>query len=112
MKRFNQFGAQGELYITRIEKLPEGVQPVLQSDGDLIIGHSETGHHHVMNAERTTLYRLPEEIYECFVVVTENDELRHLRSFDTHESWMFEPGVYEIQRAREYIPEGWRPSAD
>ncbi len=106
--------AQGDLYIRRVDQLPKGVDAVSSEGGKVIVGHSETGHHHVMTADRTTMYRLPEEIYSCFLVVREADELRHLRSFDTHESYQLPPGTYEVRRQREraHVPEGWRRAQD
>jgi hypothetical protein len=112
-KRLARAGAQGELYITRHDgPIPAGAVAVPAEGGHVIVGHSETGHHHVMTAERTTMYRLPEEIYELFLVVSAPDELTHLRSFDTHESIAFDPGMYRVRRQREYTPEGWRRAAD
>ncbi len=112
MKTFTTACAQGELYITRVARLPDGLVPIPAENGRVIVGHSETGHHHVMTAERTTMYRLPEEIYDLFLVVNEPDTLEHLRSFDTHKPVEFTPGIYRVRRQREYIPEGWRRAAD
>ena len=62
---------------------------------------------------KTTLYRLPEEIYECFLVVDGGSAtLEHERSFDTHETIEFSPGTYRIRRQREHTPEGYRRAAD
>lgn len=112
MKTINKSCAQGELFITRIDELPPNVTKVDTVEGHVIVGHSETGHHHVMTADRTTMYRLPEEIYECFLVVSEPDKLTHMRAFDTHEPISFQPGIYRVRRQREYTPEGWRRAAD
>lgn len=105
--------AQGDLYILApIDKLPDGASAVPPVNGKVIVGHSETGHHHVLDATRTTMYRLPDELYECFLVVRETDELRHLRPFDTHETIQLDPAIYPVRRQREYIPEGWRAAQD
>lgn len=111
MKTFKIAAAQGDVYFVRIEKLSDDVVLVGATDV-LVIAHSETGHHHVMDARTVDMYRLPDEIYECFLVVKEATPLEHLRPFDTHESIMFEPGVYRVRRQREYTPEGWRRAAD
>ncbi len=112
MKQFKKCAAQGDLHITRIDKLPDGVVIVSPEHGKVIIGHSETGHHHVMEAKTVEMYRLPEEIYECFLVVKEATPLVHLREYDTHEPIMHAPGVYRVRRQREHTPEGWRRVAD
>ena len=75
-------------------------------------GPNATGHHHVMEAERTTMYRLPDSILDCLLVVEKPDELKHLRDFDTHEPLGFAPGTYKAITSREYVPEGWRKSLD
>ncbi len=112
MKTFVNRAAQGELYFVRVDKLPDGLRLIDPENGKVIVGHSETQHHHVKMASRTTMYRLPEEIYEWFLVVEEADELIHLREFDTHEPLRFEPGIYKVRSGREYTPQGWRRSAD
>lgn len=111
MKTFKNAAAQGDVYFVRVDALP--TKAILVGATDVVvIAHSETGHHHVMNARTVEMYRLPEEIYECFLVVKEATPLEHLRPFDTHEPIMFGPGVYHVRRQREYTPEGWRRAAD
>ena len=112
MHTFENVCAQGDIIILRIDDLPEGVEQVAPENGKVIVTHSETGHHHVMVADRVKMYRLPEEIYECFLVVREQTDLVHLRSFDTHEPITFKPGTYKVRRQREYTPEGFRRVED
>ncbi|MBN9497830.1 MAG: hypothetical protein J0H39_13825 [Alphaproteobacteria bacterium] len=113
MKKFNEVCAQGDIYIRKIAALPKGTVEVPRENGKLIVTHSETGHHHVMEGEAVTLRRLPDSIMDCFVVVGgEGGTLEHLRPNDTHETIKFEPGVYHVRRQREYTPEGWRRVED
>lgn len=115
MKTFSKTAAQGELRFIRLPddfKIPAEAVKVNPEHGRVIVGHSETGHHHVMDAECTTMFRLPDSILDCLLVVTRPDELKHLREFDTHESLAFGPGVYKVTTAREHTPEGWRRAAD
>lgn len=112
MKTFENVCAQGDIIILRVEGLPKNVEQVQPEGGKVVVTHSETGHHHVMEAEQVQMYRLPEEIYECFLVVSEEAELVHLRSFDTHEPITFKPGTYKVRRQREYTPEGFRRVED
>lgn len=112
MRTFINQSAQGELFLVRVSKLPPKLVKVPSVGGYVIIGHSETGHHHVMDARTTEMYRLPEEIYECFLVVSKSTALEHLREFDTHEPILYEPGIYRVRKQREYVPEGWRPAVD
>lgn len=119
MKTFEKFAAQGDVFFERIDPadLPDGLETVDPENGKNVIAHSETGHNHTMVAEReqvkTKLYRLPEEMYEFFLVVKGGAAvLEHERSFDTHEAIQFSPGAYRIRRQREYTPEGYRAAAD
>lgn len=105
---------QGDVMLRRVEALPSGVEPVAAENGAYIVTHSETGHNHIV-AERptVTMYRLPESIYEAFIVVEgEPATVEHQRSFDTHAPLTLPPGVYQIKRQREYTPEGYRRAAD
>ena len=119
MKTFEKLAAQGDVLFERIDPddLPDGLEVITPENGKHVIAHSETGHHHTMVAERdktkTTLYRLPEELYECFLVVDGGDAvLEHQRSFDTHDPIKFAPGTYRVRRQREHTPEGYRRAAD
>lgn len=112
MREFKNVAAQGDILIRRIDKLPIGVVPMDSEGGKVIVAHSETGHNHVMLAERTKAYRLPGSIMDIFLAVEEGDVLEHLRPHDTHEPIKFEPGFYHVRRQREYVPEGFRRVED
>lgn len=114
-RTFTTTCAQGELGFVRLpddHPIPKGYTLCVPVNGVVIVGHSETGHHHCMTAERTELYQLPDDILECLMVVKDPDELTHLRDFDTHESIRFEPGKYRVRKLREYTPEGFRRQED
>jgi hypothetical protein len=111
MKTFNNFAAQGDVYFRRISILPENMKKIEPENGKYIITHSETGHHHVMNADTIEMYELPDSL-KALLVVNSDTELEHLRSHDTHESIMFSPGIYEVRRQREYVAEGFRKAQD
>lgn len=124
-KTFEKVAAQGDIYITKIDALPtdrkfEKAKPEGQM---LIVTHSETGHHHVMDADAVTLLRevdgptpargeLPRSIMECFLVVNKPTLLNHLRQYDQHTAIMFKEGIYHVRRQQEYTPEGLRQVAD
>lgn len=116
MKTFNVTCAQGELFFVRLSDdtpLPHSGKEIVMG-GALIVGHSETGHHHVMTAEKSDLYRLPDNILQCLLVVhdPDGDDLIHLREFDRHETIHFPAGKYRVHRQREYVPEGFRAVED
>jgi len=112
MKTFQNTCAQGDMHVERVDSLPAGAVAVEPEGNHVIVAHSETGHHHVMDRKAVTMYRLPEEIYECFLVVSEPTALEHHRSFDTHEPILFQPGTYRVRRQREHVAEGFRRVED
>lgn len=113
MKIVEKIASQGELTIKRIgdncnsAAPPEGYVNISPEDGRLIIGHSETGHVHFIDTGGVSvavLERPSEAMRILHMIVSEPKELKHLRSFDTHESLLLTPGVYEVRTAREYDP--------
>lgn len=112
MKTFEKCAAQGDVYFIRVSKMPENYVEVLPENGELIVTHSETGHHHVMNPTTAKMFRNPNNEYDAVLVVDRPTPLNHKRSFDTHESIMFDAGIYKVRRQREYTPEGYRRVAD
>ena len=113
MKTFKNICAQGDVYIMRVNmKVPEGAVEVKPEGNNLIITHSETGHHHVMERTKAKMYTLPDSIMNCLLVVNDPVALEHLRSYDTHEPIMFDEGTYLVRRQREYTPEGFRKVQD
>jgi hypothetical protein len=117
MKTFKNLAAQGDLLIRRIEKLPEGLKPLAVENGNFIVAHSETGHHHVI-AERPSVKVFvtddPMVSYLEVIEATDATEtlLEHLRNFDTHETLKISAGIYELRRQREHTPEGWQRVQD
>ena len=105
MYSFKTIAAQGELTIRRIENIPAGCTPMKPEGGRFIVGHSETGHHHVI-AERgasvSVLDRPPEGMRVLYAILETASSMDHLRDHDTHESIQMEPGTYEIRIAREF----------
>ena len=117
MKTFEKTAAQGDVFFTKIDILPEGTVFVRPEGNRVIVAHSETQHDHCFLLDGSPepavkMYRLPEEIYECFIKVSSPSILKHQRSFDTHEPIEFAPGTYRIRRQREYTPEGFKRVED
>ncbi len=97
MKTFKKHAAQGEIDIEKITQLPpmSGLKKITPVSGQYIIGHSETGHHHVLEADRVkAVYQgtNAEGMAVLYALLKKGAELKHLRSFDTHESIGFADG--------------------
>lgn len=118
MKTFKNICAQGDVLIRRVKDMPSDAQPVAPSSGEIIVTHSETGHHHVMVLDRKAETPAVEMFSDrnnplvAWLKVNRPTALEHKRPHDTHESIMFESGIYEVRRQREHTPEGWRQAQD
>lgn len=117
MHEFQNVAAQGDVAFRRVDRLPDGVNEVPAEKGEVIVTHSETGHHHTMVLDRdseTPNVRMysGENPLLAWLEVNRPSVLEHKRSFDTHEPLLFSPGIYEVRRQREYTPEGYRQVQD
>ena len=115
MITFEKQAAQGDVHFVRIDNLPEGLtlkEVTTLENGKYVVAHSETGHHHHVDARDAKFYEVEGEPFTAFLVVTKATPITHARSFDTHKPIMFQPGAYKINRQREATPEGFRRAAD
>ena len=114
MKTFENMAAQGDLLVQKIAELPANAELLEPTGNNFVVGHSETGHHHVISATnpQVQVYRNPQNLFVLFVVADEPALLEHMRSFDKHESVQLGKGTYQINQQREYTPEGFRRAAD
>ena len=109
---------QGELLFIPVNEFPDDDGNWISQkpeNGHLIIGHSETGHHHVIEMERCKTADLiinQMKEFEARLLLGENAEVKHLRSFDTHETLKLPAGKYIVRHRREYTPEGLRRVQD
>lgn len=101
----------GENAIIKISELPAEAKPVTKDDANwlktgYIIGHSESGHHHVL--ETTEKLNSGFDIYvnadEIFFKVVNEAKVVHKKSFDIHQPVTIEPGIYKVVRKSEYDP--------
>ena len=114
---FTNQAAQGDLFIRKINSIPSNAKPVEAKNGEYIVAHSETGHNHVIDATpNITLFTTGDPMVSYLQVIEATDKtealIKHLRSFDTHQTIAISPGNYELRRQREYFPKGWRMVAD
>ena len=105
--------SQGDVLFRRIDSLPEGVveQP---HQGQIVVAHSETGHHHTVESSEARLFeRATRDPMLCYLVVDgESASVTHHRPFDTHASFDLGPGCWEVRRQVERTPQGWRRVED
>lgn len=118
LRTVRRIAAQGDVTIIRHDgAVPPGLRPVERVHGALIVTHSETGHHHVIERPRVDMFHTEDPLISWLEVHGEESlpnvaELVHRRDYDTHETLGLYPGVYKIHRQREYTPEGYKQVQD
>lgn len=100
--------AQGEIFARKIEHLPDGLTPFGDRDaaGRWIISHSETGHHHLLDAEGVDVMErpaAPDGMRILYAIVKESTRLWQDAQVP-HDAHDIPPGIYEMRMAREYDP--------
>lgn len=105
--------AQGDVLFIEVEALPAGA--VEHDDvGKIVVAHSETGHHHTVDAARARRFEVDDPLV-CYLRVTEPfAEVVHERAWDTHAPIRLLGGgrVHEVRRQREATPDGWERVRD
>lgn len=101
-------GAQGEVTIIKIDCIPASSQtkPATErnSKGQVIISHSESGHHHVVTGGEV-LERIdaPDGMQQFYAIFTNAEKL--VQDAPTpHGHYDLPAGIYEFRVAREYDP--------
>jgi len=113
MKTVNKMCFQGDVCFRRIDALPaDAVEQ--KADGRIVVAHSETGHHHAIDAGEAKLFeRAQRNPMICFLSIGgDYADVVHHRSHDTHETVRLLRGCWEVRRQREHTPEGWRRVED
>ena len=109
MKTFKLTAAQGEVNIRKIGgSIPADLAPVKPEKGLLIVGHSESGHHHGFRDQAgvTVLERtkdVPAGMKILYAILENPAELIQ-DAAAPHETIMLDAGEYEIRISREYDP--------
>src|SRR3989304_6139593 len=113
MKTVKNQAAQGDVYFLRVAELPADAVKATPSEGGWLVAHGETGHHHVVaDIAGTTLYETGDPMV-CYLQISEgafeggSSVLQHLRSFHTHESVCFTPGLFKVTRQQERAGSSW-----
>lgn len=101
----HDFGRHGEVILKRVAGVPEGAR-LVESGASIIVGHSESGHHHALTIEREAgveikMYELDGRTYLDLPV---KGNLVHQKEIEKHDTQVFLPGTYErtIRHAYSY----------
>lgn len=115
-KRVSQAAAQGDVYVRRVTEIPSGAKRA-EDKGRVIVAHSETGHHHYLDAVGVERWEDPRNPLVCYLRIEGGPAdggavLVHARSWDTHAPLHLSAGTWEIRRQAELTPDGWRRVQD
>lgn len=89
----------GEILLYPVKSMPRGKK----SKHDLfIVGHSETGHHHVLQSVQFEVNQKDKQ--DLFLRLFEPGKLVHQKEVDKHETLTVAPGTYRVIYKNEYNP--------
>ena len=92
----------GEVFLQKIEQLPADEGEVTEHKS-FIVGHSETGHHHVLKSKKTFTVKEIEESFN-YLVLDSPADIVHEKDVNTHDTITVEPGIYKVIKKQEYNP--------
>jgi hypothetical protein len=110
----NEYTAQGDLNLYKIDRLPPTAKEV-QSGGRIVLAHSETGHHHAIDAHGrdVVMLRCEQEPLICYLQVNSDyADVVHHRVDDRHATHRLMRGLWAAGRQVEYQPDGYRMVID
>lgn len=94
----------GEIMLIPVDALPDGLATV-ESGNRVIVGHSESGHHHVAVAEANDLTLLRPagaDSTDLYLEVKSAARIEHLKPYDRHETKPIQPGYYFVNTKEQY----------
>lgn len=99
---------QGEVRIEPIATIPDCTsRPITAKCGVIIVGESESHHHHVLDADGVTVTErtsgVPEGMRILYAIVEQPTTLRQTTG-NPHDEHLIAPGTYAIHIKREYNP--------
>lgn len=104
LKEAHSFGRHGEVLLKQVDKLPEGAK-LIESGESVIVGHSESGHDHVLTVPRGTgIVKMYEIDGKTYLDIPRKADLVHQKSAESHSTQTFAPGIYirEIRQSYSY----------
>lgn len=90
----------GEVLLQPVSELPKGKKEVHKT---FIVGHSETGHHHVLESNEAFKV-LTADKDSIWIEVLKPANLVHKKSTDFHKTLPVAPGKYHVIYKQEYDP--------
>lgn len=90
----------GEIWLQPVEKLPKGNKSQHKL---FIFGHSETGHHHVLES-KTKFDVIEDSLKDLYLELWAGGQLIHQKHVDKHNTLTVAPGKYKVIYKQQYNP--------
>lgn len=85
----------GEVSLLPIDSLPKGAN-LVEVLSTFVVGHSESGHNHVLTAPKTGLFKIFELDGKTYLDIPLEAKLTHQKQgVETHGTHSIKPGIYE-----------------
>jgi hypothetical protein len=91
----------GEVWLQPVDTVPDAT---FKKTKTYIVGHSETGHNHVLESKADFEVLEGDDIHDLYVRLFEPANLVHKKTFDIHETQVIVPGDYAVYTKTEYDP--------
>lgn len=91
----------GEVLLVPVDMIPSTKSEQKTSH---IVGHSETGHHHVLESKTKFDVFMDEATKALYIDLPEAGKLVHLKQLDAHKTLPVAPGKYRVIHKTEYDP--------
>lgn len=92
----------GEVMLVPVSAVPEGLKR--RDANSVIVAHSETGHHHVLECPKPMAIYSDDEENQFFVQLFASGKLVHKKEHDFHKTLKADSVIYEVHRKNEYNP--------
>jgi len=109
IKKLEHTNAHGEINFYRIIEGSVDLRdfgPVTDKtqNGDIIVGHSESGHHHVLEKENVEAQEFVQDGMKYFHLIVKEQNRLYQDAAKPHEEQTIEPGEYIIGCSLDYDP--------
>lgn len=93
----------GEIMLVPVNSIPKNYTQVFPTK-DYVVGHSETGHHHVLESKVNFEIVSDKEKQELFFRLFKPAKLVHKKVIDRHKDLVIPAGIYKRFHDTEYSP--------
>jgi hypothetical protein len=92
---------QGEVMLLPVQAMPKGDAARYDS---FVVGHSETGHHHVLESDTQFEVMNDDKKHTLYVHLFEPAALVHQKRIEAHETLTVQSGIYQVLHKTEWDP--------